>query len=93
MVKADHLEAERGMIWRVVCESPDHQSLGTTEPVVGTSDWRQFSMMFVVPSNDCRAQWLRLELDARNPIEQQVAGAVWYDGLTLTRSAVDLAAH
>ena len=91
-VKADHLVNERGMIWRIFCADDTKVTLATSEPVVGTSDWHSFAKRFEVPSTGCSAQWLRLELAARFPIEEQVSGAVWYDDLAI-RSAEGAAAE
>jgi hypothetical protein len=85
MVKADHLVNERGMLWHVFCAEGDHQSLGASEPVIGTTDWSSFAADFEIPSSGCRAQWLRLELAANIPIEEHIAGAIWYDHLVIRR--------
>ena len=83
LVKADQLVNERGMIWHIFCAEDTKVSLATSTAVVGTFPWRPFSTDFDVPATGCHAQWLRLELAARFPIEEQVSGAVWYDGLTI----------
>jgi hypothetical protein len=84
--KADGLVNERGMQWRVFCAEGDKQTLGASPGLVGSGGWREFEATFAVPSTRCKAQWLRLELAARNAIEEQVAGAVWYDRLAITRA-------
>jgi hypothetical protein len=85
LVKADALVNERGMRWRVFCAEEEQQSLGESESVVGTTGWRSFAAEFEIPASRCRAQWLRLELAARIPLEEQVSGAIWYDRLAIRR--------
>jgi hypothetical protein len=50
-----------------------------------TPAWKDFSFSFTVPSDDCRAQYVRLTLDARSASEQLVSGAIWYDELRISR--------
>jgi hypothetical protein len=47
--------------------------------------WRDVAFTFTVPNADCRAQQLRLELDARMASEQLVSGSMWYDELQISR--------
>ena len=82
-VKADRLMNERGMVWRIFCADDTKLTLATSEPVMGTNDWHSFATAFEVPATGCTAQWLRLELAAQFPIEEQVSGAVWYDDLVI----------
>lgn len=82
-VSADHLVNERGMMWRIFCADDAKVTLATTGPVAGTSSWHGFHTRFEVPPTGCKAQWLRLELAARFPIEEQVSGAISYDNLAI----------
>jgi hypothetical protein len=74
----------RGLVWRVTC---------TNGTVLGQSDllrgnfpqWRAFSFTFTVPQNACRAQTVRLDLDARSASEKLVAGSLWFDQLDVKR--------
>jgi hypothetical protein len=55
--------------------------------VVGiASPWKDFEFAFSVPKADCRAQHVRLVLDARSPSEQFVSGSIWYDELRIVRA-------
>jgi hypothetical protein len=47
--------------------------------------WRTVEVSFTVPGPECRAQQLRLSLDARMASEQLVSGSVWYDELQIDR--------
>lgn len=88
--RADELETERGMAWKIVCAGPDPQPLAATEPLKGRSGWEDFEVSFAVPLSGCPAQWLRLELDARSALEQDVdGGSVWYDDLTISRAPAE----
>ena len=58
---------------------------GKSERLLGSSDWREFSFVFVVPEANCGAQLLQLVLDSRIAAEQQVAGEAWFDDLQIQR--------
>jgi hypothetical protein len=79
------LVGTRGLIWRVLCVE-GLTPLGQSEQILGDApDWREFSFSFAIPAKDCRAQTLRLELDARSASEQLVSGAMWFDDLDMSR--------
>jgi hypothetical protein len=85
MVKATGIETERGLLWRVVCADGTKTKIGETPDVKGSFAWRRFSVEFEVPEEGCRAQVLTLSLDARAALDQQIAGEIWYDALTIER--------
>jgi hypothetical protein len=85
LAKASNLENERGLVWRIVCAEEKKQVLGETSPIKGSFDWRAFDIIFEVPQNSCRAQWLTLMLDARIALEEQVSGDAWFDDLAVRR--------
>ena len=77
---------KRGMVWRVACADGE-RPLGESAMILGqAANWQTFGVDFSVPSG-CRAQTLRLELDARSASEQMVSGSIWFDELALTRQA------
>jgi hypothetical protein len=84
MVKADQLETERGLIWRIACAGSGAK-IGETPAVKGTFAWRSFSLAFDVPEENCRAQTLTLALDARVALDQQIGGEIWFDNLAVER--------
>jgi hypothetical protein len=47
--------------------------------------WQDIDLTFEVPDNDCTAQYVTLQLDARSASEQFVSGAIWYDELSVVR--------
>jgi hypothetical protein len=79
----------RGLVWRLGCISaPATAVLGQSPMVTGiASDWRKIEFSFSVPAEDCRAQRLRLELDARMASEQLVSGFAWFDEVTVSRES------
>jgi hypothetical protein len=76
----------RGFIWRATCVGAASTPLGQSPMMIGiVSSWQPIEFSFTVPGSDCRAQHIRLELDARMASEQLVSGAVWYDELSIVR--------
>jgi tetratricopeptide (TPR) repeat protein len=79
------LRNERGMQWTISCVGEPEQ-LAQTERVSGSGPWTGFQVRFEVPDRDnCRAQEIRLVLAGRIAAEQQVAGSIWYDSLSIER--------
>ena len=85
MVKAEDLTTPRGMRWRVACADGDKHQLAESDAFLGTFAWKAFSAAFTVPATGCDAQTLRLELDTRVALDQQVVGTFWSDGLAISR--------
>jgi len=78
------LAGPRGLVWRVACLNGP--SIGQGPMALGAApQWTETGFAFTVPEADCRAQQLRLVLDARMPSEQLVSGSVWYDELRIAR--------
>jgi len=77
----------RGLKWRIVCAGNETMPLGESVMMTGTgSTWRDVGFKFTVPSTNCRAQYIRLDLDARMASEQLVAGSMFFGDLRLSRS-------
>ena len=49
--------------------------------------WKEFKVQFRVPDTGCRAQIVRLDLDARSASEQFISGSMWFDDLQILRAA------
>ena len=82
-VRTDRLRAERGVRWRIAClEKPD-DALAASEPLVGTTAWRDFALEFTVPETECRTQALGLEIYARTAAEQVASGVVSFSALDI----------
>lgn len=79
------LVTERGLVWNILCLGGG-PNLAISEPWQGNSQqWRRFSVEFEVPTSNCEAQSLTLQLPARVPAEQQVSGAIWFDDLRVQK--------
>jgi hypothetical protein len=80
------IKGRRGLVWRVSCVGAPAVSIGQSQMMMGSVPaWQQVEFLFTVPQTDCRAQHLRLELDARMASEQLVSGSIWYDELAISR--------
>ena len=81
------LIGRRGLRWRVSCASSKPVPLAETSMFLGLIPvWREFELTFTVPAGECRAQQLRLALDARSASEQIVTGSIWFAEMQITRS-------
>jgi hypothetical protein len=79
------LVGTRGLAWRVLC-ADSLTPLGQSTQILGDApDWREFSFTFEIPAKGCRAQMLRLDLDARSASETLVTGTMWFDDLEMSR--------
>jgi len=74
----DDLETPRGLRWTISCAGAREATLLVTPPVAGSRPWHSDSAEFAVPE-DCPAQWLTLELEARIAAETQARGTAWFD--------------
>jgi hypothetical protein len=81
--RAEALQNERGLQWRIACADGDGENLGTTDPLNGDTAWRPFAAGFTVPTGKCFYQYLVLELRARAALETEVVGSVSYADLDL----------
>jgi hypothetical protein len=86
-VKTAELRTVRGLWWRIFCANASTSTLANTELVSGTMPWTDFTVKFQVPTTDCGAQWLQLELPARIDPELRIEGQVWYQDLRITPAA------
>jgi hypothetical protein len=65
------------------------EPLVTTAATKGTQPWYSFKTEFKVQSDDCNYQILRLELDAKNPVDSQISGRVLFDNLKIVGTDVN----
>ncbi len=78
--RAQNLETERGLRWRLFCVEGQEASLLETPFLSGDQPWRTFSFDFNV-AETCRVQKLQLELPARVALESVIAGAASFAAL------------
>lgn len=82
------LVGPRGLRWRVACAENPTQPIAEGAMISGrASVWSDTELDFTVPGQNCWAQRLSLDLDARMPSEQFVTGAIWFDELRISRLA------
>jgi hypothetical protein len=91
-VKAAQLQTSRGLWWHIFCANASATTIANTELISGTMPWTDFSVKFQVPTADCGAQWLQLELPARIEPELRIEGRVWYQDLRITPAPATSAA-
>lgn len=83
-----NLLGPRGLKWRVVCANGKITSGGESPMITGvTQGWRNVAFTFTVPPQDCTAQYVRLDLDARMASEELVSGTILFGDLQLSRVA------
>ena len=76
----------RGLKWRIACASGP--TIEESPMIIGMMpSWRTVAFTFTVPTTDCRAQYVRLDLDARMASEQLVSGSMMFDELQISRVA------
>lgn len=82
--RAQNLLNDRGLRWRIYCmEDPNGSSLGVSDVLKGERAWRELSIDFEVPEDNCRYQNLLLELPAQVVLDTEISGGVSYSALKL----------
>jgi hypothetical protein len=82
------LVGPRGLKWRVACAETRGGRLAEGPMINGrVPSWSDTGFDFTVPAQNCRAQYLSLDLDARMASESFVNGSVWFDDLKISRLA------
>jgi hypothetical protein len=81
------LIGRRGLKWRIACAGGP-TPFAESAMMIGTHGiWQDIEFSFTVPGENCRAQQLRLDLDARMSSEQLVTGEMRIDELQISRRA------
>jgi hypothetical protein len=82
------LVGPRGLKWRIACAETRGNRLAEGPMINGrVPSWSDTGFDFTVPAQNCRAQYLSLDLDARMASESFVNGSVWFDDLQISRLA------
>ena len=79
--KANNLETERGLIWRMTCLNGG-STLAESIPMRGKFDWQKITLDFHIPA-DCGGQSLTLMIPARIAAETQIQGDLWLDEVSI----------
>lgn len=80
------IKSRRGLKWTLHCAGANAVKLGESEAINGKiASWTALSIDFQVPKQDCRAQVVRLSLDARSASETLVSGSVVIDDVAIKR--------
>jgi hypothetical protein len=80
------LVGRRGLKWRLACAGTG-ALIAESPMLIGAHPiWKDLEFSFTVPAENCRAQQLRLDLDARMSSEQFVTGAMWFGDLDISRA-------
>ena len=76
--RAENLQNERGLWWRLFCVGKPADQLAATDLLTSEKPWREFAVDFDVPRDNCPYQELILELPARVVLETEIIGGVSY---------------
>ncbi|MFO0991287.1 MAG: hypothetical protein U1E67_05090 [Hyphomicrobiales bacterium] len=82
-MKAERLVTDVGLVWRLYCLGTEQRPIAATGKLFAASTWAQFDATFEIPSEDCTAQTLRLEVDSRAALDQLISGQVYFDNLQI----------
>lgn len=88
---ADSLRAARGVVWRLSCLQKRENVLAETEPLRGSTPWRELSVDFEMPADVCDFPVLRLALSAKSAPELIANGTVYFRNLRLIRRPARIA--
>jgi len=85
LVRAQGLENEVGLRWRVHCVGEGQTNLGASPNWSGSFDWTPFRVSFDVPA-DCKYQNLVLELPKRVALDTVITGGISFTNISLDPS-------
>jgi hypothetical protein len=81
--KAERLVTEVGLVWRFYCLGANVRPIASTARLFASSTWAPFDVPFEIPTEDCAAQKLQLEVDSRASLDQLISGQVYFDNLQI----------
>jgi tetratricopeptide (TPR) repeat protein len=83
--RLESLRSPFGVQWEISCGATgSRQSLADGDRMVGTTDWSDFAVKFVVPAN-CYPQQLSLILRGDAKLDLQATGLAWFDDMQIVR--------
>jgi hypothetical protein len=81
-----NLAGRRGLKWRISCAGQEGHEIGASDMIIGViPSWSDVKFRFSVPENDCLAQQVNLDFEARSASERFIVGSVWFDELQIAR--------
>jgi tetratricopeptide (TPR) repeat protein len=81
------LVGPRGLKWRIACAGEQSTDVGESPMIIGrTPQWKPVAFSFTIPAGECRAQYVRLDLDARMASETFVSGSVLFADVRISRA-------
>lgn len=87
-VLVDKLKTLGGLQWSVLCTGketdPRKALLGESERFLGSTEWHDFSLDFLVPET-CSGQQLLLKAVGRDAIDWEMNGDIWFDAISIRR--------
>jgi hypothetical protein len=86
-MKSDGITTRNGVQWEIYCYKSEGLHF-TTEPLVGTHDWRLVNLPFQTPK-DCHAIVVRLRRFESDKLDRYIKGRVWVGKVELNKSIQD----
>lgn len=85
--RLESVRTQFGLQWELACGAQAAvPALATGERLVGTTDWREFTVRFAVPTQ-CYPQQLALVLRGDAKLDLQATGLAWFDDVHVLRGA------
>jgi hypothetical protein len=84
--RLESVRTQFGLQWQIACGVDGTTPLASSDRLVGSSDWKEFSTTFSVPT-DCYPQQLALVLGGNAKLDLQATGLAWYDQLQIARGS------
>jgi hypothetical protein len=88
VVQIDKLKTLGGLRWQVRCTArgfdPGKALLAESERFLGGSEWRAFTLDFLVPET-CDSQEIGLQSVGRDVFDWEMNGDIWFDAMTIRR--------
>lgn len=81
--RADGLQTENGILWRIICKEGSGSTLAVAPRLSGDAQWTRFDVRFSVPEN-CPTQMLYLFPSSSAALDQQVSGSAQFDNIAVT---------
>lgn len=84
-VKSDDLQVTNGLYWEISCLNKYKFPIGKTDTMKGTIKPREFNIDFIIPSDNCKYQELRLYLYAKSVFDQEIMGEIYFYDMNIKK--------